>query len=77
MTSKEEAEVKVFAVLAKNCETEKGVQCYSTDLYCMDEKQENAWPFTPASPKDFTQKKNYGKICGDDMVDHYILHMSG
>ena len=77
MSSKEEDKVKRYAVLAKNCETEKGVQCYSSDLYNLDDKLETAWDFKPSSKTDFKPKTIYGKIIGDDIVDHYILHMSG
>lgn len=73
----EEVVYKVLKVLAKNLETQKGVKIDSNELLVMDDKLEKGWTFNPKSKTDFIEKRVYGRIVGDDIVDHYILHMSG
>ena len=35
------------------------------------------WDFEPSNADDFTKRKYYGQIPGDNMVLRYILYMSG
>ena len=76
-SDKEVVQQEVYRVLAKNCESEKGVRVDSNELLVMNDDFTKAWDFKPASKTDFKAKTIYGRVMGDDIVDHYILHMSG